>query len=59
MSRFIQINCDACNQNTIVTKVDTIKQTGPSSGLISSEINIERGCFHVCVDDKLKEHGVV
>jgi len=59
MSRFMQINCDACNQNIIVTKVDMIEQTGPSSGLIRSEINIERGCFHVCVDDKLKEFGVV
>ncbi len=59
MGYFMQINCEECNQNTNVRKIDKIKQTGVSSGLISSETNIERGCFHVCVDDKLKEFGVV
>lgn len=53
MSRFIQINCDACNENTVVAKIDKITQTGPSSGLISSELQIERGCYHVDVDMQL------
>ena len=54
MSKFIQIHCDECNQNTIVAKIDKIEQTGPSSGLISSELEIERGCYHVNVDMELK-----
>jgi hypothetical protein len=59
MSIALFITCEACESQTTVQRNDDVEVIGNRIRQIVRAVEITRGCFHVCVDDKLKEFGVV
>lgn len=53
------LTCEACNAATVVQQNCDYETKNNRIYQVNRKIEIDRGCWHVCIDDKLKEHGAI
>jgi len=50
---FYQFQCEACDEITTVTQSHTYTTIGNKTHQKINPLEIERGCWHICIDDKI------
>ena len=54
MAMFYCFTCEVCDEQTYVHHIQELTQEKGGLRAGPLKIEIERGCFHVCIDDAIK-----